>query len=1791
MPIIVDGKRISEAAQVRVVEDGFVGISRTEERVEFDGTGDSVNIIGADFDIRGGKYLKLSDSNSSDSVSIKAHDTTTAYSLTFPAAQSSANQVLINNGSGVLTWVNHQADNPTFTNLTVTGNLDVQGATTQLDTTSSIVKDKTLALGVPGGMVEASCVTNGTIATITSTGHSISSTESVYIDADANGTVPTGVYIATSTGADTFTIPTTSASASARTIYHSIDDSTDATANGSGIVIPAASELKSITYSSANDKFITSESFEASSFIKTSGTASEFLKADGSVDSSVYITGVLEADVTQHQAALSITESQISDLQSYLTSETSHADVLVDGDFSSAGLMKTNGSGTYSVGTDNSSNWDTAHGWGNHASAGYLTSETNNLSSVTGTLAIANGGTGATTAAGVRTNIDLDTTDNVQFGKLGLGVAIGAGAVPRLQIVGRGSTGSGIIATRENTSGYGTYHTYGLKKYTGSYAAITSVGDGDELKAIYGAGSVDNAGLMKIASGIYTYVDEPDISNYPPSQYKLGGRLAFLVTPHDSGNSDSNSHGLVERMTIRESGNVGIGTASPDTSHHVYQATGTTLVRTETAANSTTGFDIKKTGTTTQHWRIADGQTTNGKLEFYDVTDSRSVMTFDGSGNVGIGTASPQSILDIKGGDTSGETLGTEITIHHTNNNTNDNIGRITFRNNSADNLAAIQAYTVGANTQGELSFWIDNDEKVRIDNDGDVGIGTTTPQQKLEVRGGITTEADSYTKLLIHSDDTSNTTVFTDYSPSSHALTRNNVAHSSTQKKFGSTSIYFDGTDDWIEVADSTDWNFGAPSGNTNDFTIEFWWKDDGSANGDGIISIGHDSTYTTNEAILVYKNGSNLELYSSTGVASGGDVINGAQMGAYGSDWNHYAIVRSGTSWTCYQNGIQISVNTNITAEPRSDVNTFYVGRRVSSTGTCATGYLDELRISKGIARWTSAFTPPNRPYSTINDEFVADLDNLNTTLTVNDGSVGIGDSTPATKLDVNGVITATGGNSTNWNTAHGWGDHSGAGYLTSETNDLSSVTNTLAIANGGTGATTASDALTNLGLGSTSTPSFGDSLTLTSTSTSNAANPSLTLFRDSSSPADDDSMGRIIFSGNDAAGNLTYYSQLIAESESVTSSGERGALWSYSTLNGTSVKCANLAWATASVNGIEINNNGQLFGLGVNANGQLGFYADGLDGSRVLLLDDEDGQPIFTFTEENGTAILEGGDTSITAHKPLISTKEIRGESDSYTKLLIHSDTVSYSTSFIDSSPSGHTVTANSASHQGVQKKFGGTSIFFDGTDDYLSLPDSADFDVGAGDYTFDCWYYPTSVDTTDGIFEFGNISATTQSMVGFGLFADLDSYGLRVHHGTGASSNLDTNETLTANQWYHIAVIRSSGTLKIFVDGVEKASQTMNQSIGQGTNSAYIGRAVHSTHYVNGYLDEVRFSKGIARWTSSFIPPSRPYSTVNDEFFADIEKGVVVTDNNDDANYDVTFTNGVNGLLEDNGEFYYNPNTGTLRVPNLTVNGTTTTVDTVEMQAANAIVFEGATPDAFETTLTITDPTVSDKTITLPDATGTVVTTGNLTDITTVGTIATGTWQGTAIANAYFEDATTFVDTGGTGLTKTGSTLDVDASQSQITGLGTITTGTWAASVIDKAYLATDISSLGTVTACTGLDIQGALTATTKSFNIEHPTKEGKRLVYGSLEGEEHGVYTRGRLSGEDTIDLPDHWTGLVDENSITVQLTAVGSRQDLWVEKIYDNKIKIGSSKMPIACFYLVHAERKDVGKLEVEVDA
>ena len=113
----------------------------------------------------------------------------------------------------------------------------------------------------------------------------------------------------------------------------------------------------------------------------------------------------------------------------------------------------------------------------------------------------------------------------------------------------------------------------------------------------------------------------------------------------------------------------------------------------------------------------------------------------------------------------------------------------------------------------------------------------------------------------------------------------------------------------------------------------------------------------------------------------------------------------------------------------------------------------------------------------------------------------------------------------------------------------------------------------------------------------------------------------------------------------------------------------------------------------------------------------------------------------------------------------------------------------------------------------------------------------------------------------------------------------------------------------------------------------------------------------------------------------------------------------------------------------------------------------------------------------------------------------------------------------------------------------------------------------------------LEVSGSFAATTKSFVIDHPTNEKHKIRYACLEGPENSVYVRGKTS-DSVIELPDYWTGLVHDDSITVNVTPIGNHK-VWVESINNNSVTIGSNGSEY--FYTVFAERKDVDKLEVEV--
>jgi hypothetical protein len=113
------------------------------------------------------------------------------------------------------------------------------------------------------------------------------------------------------------------------------------------------------------------------------------------------------------------------------------------------------------------------------------------------------------------------------------------------------------------------------------------------------------------------------------------------------------------------------------------------------------------------------------------------------------------------------------------------------------------------------------------------------------------------------------------------------------------------------------------------------------------------------------------------------------------------------------------------------------------------------------------------------------------------------------------------------------------------------------------------------------------------------------------------------------------------------------------------------------------------------------------------------------------------------------------------------------------------------------------------------------------------------------------------------------------------------------------------------------------------------------------------------------------------------------------------------------------------------------------------------------------------------------------------------------------------------------------------------------------------------------------VDNHFSAIIKSFLIDHPAKKGKKLQYSCLEGPENGVYVRGSTS-ENEVILPDYWKNLVDETTITVNLTPVGHTNSLCVLN-YDSSKIIISGHNNQKYFYTVFAERKDVEKLKVEI--
>ena len=127
--------------------------------------------------------------------------------------------------------------------------------------------------------------------------------------------------------------------------------------------------------------------------------------------------------------------------------------------------------------------------------------------------------------------------------------------------------------------------------------------------------------------------------------------------------------------------------------------------------------------------------------------------------------------------------------------------------------------------------------------------------------------------------------------------------------------------------------------------------------------------------------------------------------------------------------------------------------------------------------------------------------------------------------------------------------------------------------------------------------------------------------------------------------------------------------------------------------------------------------------------------------------------------------------------------------------------------------------------------------------------------------------------------------------------------------------------------------------------------------------------------------------------------------------------------------------------------------------------------------------------------------------------------------------------------------------------------------------------------GSFTSDTEVTASGITLTSRKPFDIPHPTKEGWRLRHVCLEGNESGVYVRGRVRNKNVIYLPEYWEKLVDRSSITVSLTPIGAHQNVIVKRVEPTQIHLqAQGGMPINCFYHVLGERIDGERLIAEYE-
>ena len=594
--------------------------------------------------------------------------------------------------------------------------------------------------------------------------------------------------------------------------------------------------------------------------------------------------------------------------------------------------------------------------------------------------------------------------------------------------------------------------------------------------------------------------------------------------------------------------------------------------------------------------------------------------------------------------------------------------------------------------------------------------------------------------------------------------------------------SVYFDGTGDYLSFSSNSAFGFG-----TGDFTVEYW-----------VYSI----SWSTAPTVVDLRTPSGSSLQWSDNFSTGGApgmYYNATQVLTSSitiplRTWAHVAYTRQGSTVKVWVNGVQGATGTSSFNLQSSGG--FSIGTN-NGNANPFNGYVSNIRILKGTALYTTAFTPPAGPLTVIantslltaQSNTVIDKSDNQITFTVN-GNAGPARNGPFANTT---TITLTGREGSAY--VDGSGDYLEIAHANSQWIRASTDFTIECWFNyiGPTGGER-----TIIGKGHQGSPVYGQfTLVLTSTNMLN--------FLASTSGG----AWEINIADTVAVANNTWNHVAVCRSGSTVTMYKNGA-----------------------VVGTPATNSGALYQhtapirIGQHMSGSN--FTGYISNARIV----------------NGTAVYRT--PFVPSWEPLTTVAN--------TILLTAQTNLSSNTKVvIDESSNNAIITGIGNANLGTFSPFGSTwSVYFDGANDYLSMPTSSSFNFGTGDFTVECWVYWNSTAIDRGL-----ISRYEGASSGWALRYDTN--GLNWINGD--TTILAAAHTPVGGTWYHYAACRSGSTLRLFINGTQSANTTYSGN-QDNSSSLYIGQLSSTLWPVNGYISNVRILKGTALYTATFTPSTTP-----------------------------------------------------------------------------------------------------------------------------------------------------------------------------------------------------------------------------------------------------------------------------------------------------------------------------------------